>query len=158
MKKYCTTEMCGFFLACEDFGSNVRQFIPRLRFFFFFESGDSSGSDINNVTYFHTLLIIQMRWNSSKDWCRFLFKILIAYRFGSYCRFFLVTPVGSRARQIRSEIQLGRKRFLTLSNKGQPLFPKNTSGRASSPPPLKTCHSKNTLHHKIRLDDDDDKW
>ena len=31
---------CGcFFLACEDFG-NVWQFIPRLRFFFFFLSGD----------------------------------------------------------------------------------------------------------------------
>ena len=26
----------GFFLACEDFGENVRQFIPRLRFFSFF--------------------------------------------------------------------------------------------------------------------------
>ena len=26
----------GFFLVCEDLGRNVRQFIPRLRFFFFF--------------------------------------------------------------------------------------------------------------------------
>ena len=26
----------GFFLVCEDLGRNVRQFIPSLRFFFFF--------------------------------------------------------------------------------------------------------------------------
>ena len=26
----------GFYLVCEDFWENVRQFIPRLRFFFFF--------------------------------------------------------------------------------------------------------------------------
>ena len=31
----------GFFLACKGFLENVRQFIPRLRFFFFlFLSGD----------------------------------------------------------------------------------------------------------------------
>ena len=33
---YCGGGGGGFFLACEDFWENVRQFIPRLRFFFFF--------------------------------------------------------------------------------------------------------------------------
>ena len=32
----------GFFLACEDFWENVRQFMPRLRFFFFFKVEISS--------------------------------------------------------------------------------------------------------------------